>query len=229
MGKTPIKNWSEDDKPREKLLNKGKKYLSDVELLAIIIGSGNKEETAVDLARRILMSVDQRLDKLASLSVADFTNRFKGIGTAKAVSIVAALELGTRKSIANVPDKVKITCSRDIYHHVLAKLIDEPVEHFYVFLTDRSNKIIGERHLSVGGISGTVVDPRLVIKFALDHYASGIILVHNHPSGNKSPSTADINLTSKLREAAKLMDIILLDHLIVAGREYFSFADEGML
>lgn len=222
-----IRAWAEDDRPREKLLIKGKSSLSDAELIAILIGSGNTEETAVDLSKRILQSLNNNLSELAKLTVKDLM-QFKGIGEAKAISIIAALELGRRRKDAEPEKRIKITDSRSAFDTIYPHLSDLNHEEFWVIFLNRANAVIGKQNISKGGVSGTVVDPKVVFKMAVQFPASGIILAHNHPSGNLRPSQADHQLTRKLKEAGKALDIPVLDHLIVGERDYFSFVDEGV-
>lgn len=229
MSKLSIKDWAEEDRPREKLLLKGASALSDSELIAILIGSGNSKQSAVELGRSILREADNDLNKLARISVTDMIKKFRGIGEAKAVSITAALELGRRRKAVKPFKRRKITSSRTAYEEFYPRLTDLNHEETWVLLTDRSNKVLTEMQVSKGGISGTVVDIRLILREALKYYASGIFLGHNHPSENCRPSIQDTQITRKLKEAAKWMDIILLDHIIVCGEKYFSFADEGMI
>lgn len=226
--KLSIKAWAEDDRPREKLLLKGKHALSDAELIAILIGSGNRNESAVDLSKRILASYDNNLDKVAKLGLADF-RLFSGMGEAKALSIIAALELGRRR-ISQVTDNtgMKIISSADAYRIIRPELDDLVHEEFYVLILNRSNVVVKKEQVSRGGMSSTIVDPKIVFKVAVNHAASGIILAHNHPSGSVKPSEHDIRLTKKLREGANILDIALLDHIIVGANTYFSFADEGL-
>ncbi len=223
-----IKTWAEDDRPREKLVLKGRNALSDAELIAILIGSGNREESAVSLSKRILSSVENNLDKLARLTLADLM-KFKGIGEAKAISIIAALEVGRRKKDSSTEVNPSISNSRDAYLLFLPVLEDLPHEESWVLLMNRANKVIQRQSLSVGGIHGTVIDSKILFKMAIDKLASGIILAHNHPSGNVKPSDDDIRLTSRLSKAGKILEIPILDHLIIAGKNYFSFADEDMM
>jgi DNA repair protein RadC len=223
-----IKSWAEEDRPREKLLSKGRHVLTDAELIAILIGSGTKKETAVELSKRILAHFENNLNELAKLSVKDLI-KFKGIGEAKAISIIAALELGRRRKEAEPIKRDKITSSKDIFQVFLPQFIDLPHEEFHVLLLNRSNTVIRKEFVSRGGVSGTVVDPKIVFKIALDHLASSIILCHNHPSGNLKPSDQDIVLTKKIKEAGKILEIPILDHLIITDSGYFSFADEGMM
>lgn len=226
--KLSIKAWAEDDRPREKLLLKGKHALSDAELIAILIGSGNRNESAVDLSKRILASYDNNLDKVAKLGLADF-RVFSGMGEAKALSIIAALELGRRR-ISQITDNtgMKIISSADAYRIIRPELDDLVHEEFYVLILNRSNVVVKKEQVSRGGMSSTIVDPKIVFKVAVNHAASGIILAHNHPSGSVKPSEHDIRLTKKLREGANILDIALLDHIIVGANTYFSFADEGL-
>ncbi|MCB0756562.1 MAG: DNA repair protein RadC [Flavobacteriales bacterium] len=222
-----IRSWAEDDRPREKLLLKGKSALSDAELIAILIGSGNTEETAVDLSKRILQSLNNNLSELGKLTVKDLM-QFKGIGEAKAISIIAALELGRRRKDAEPEKRIKITDSRSAFDTIYPHLGDLNHEEFWVIFLNRANAVIGKQNISKGGVSGTVVDPKVVFKMAVQFPASGIILAHNHPSGNLKPSQADHQLTRKLKEAGKALDIPVLDHLIIGERDYFSFVDEGV-
>lgn len=227
--KTSIKNWAEEDRPREKLLLKGASVLTDSELLAILIGSGNDKESAVELSKRILLKAGNDLHKLGHFSITDLVNDFHGIGNAKAAVIVAALELGRRRKESEGKERVKIQQSKDAYSVFYSYLAGLNVEETWVLLLDRSNKVIAPLLVSRGGISGTVVDIRLILREALNRYASGIILGHNHPSGNCVPSSQDRQITRKLKDAAQLMDINLLDHLIVCDRVFYSFADEGVI
>lgn len=227
-GKLNIKAWAEEDRPREKLLAKGRTALSDSELLAILIGSGTTEKTAVDLCKEILASVGNNLDKLARLGVKDLM-RFKGIGEAKAITIVAALELGRRKKDSGKEPIKKITSSKDAFDYLKPWMIDLNHEVFFVILLARNNTIIKHELISSGGISGTIVDAKLIFKSAIDNLASGIILAHNHPSGNLKPSEQDISLTKRIKAGAALLDLTILDHLIFTNKDYFSFADEGKM
>ena len=224
----PINQWAEDDRPREKMLLKGKSALSNAELIALLIGSGNSEESAVQLAQRMLDSTGNNLIEFSKLSIEELS-RFRGMGKAKAISIVAALELGKRRVAEKVLQQAKITSSRDVYELLLPDLTDNYYEAFYVIFLDRANKVIRKLNISMGGVAGTVVDPKKIFKLALDHNASSIILAHNHPSNNLQPSDNDIKLTKKLQEAGKALDIPVLDHIISGNDNYFSFADEGML
>lgn len=223
-----IKNWSQDDQPREKLRDKGKASLSDAELIAILIGSGNREESAVALCKRIFASVDNNLNALGKLSIAQLME-FKGIGEAKAISIVAALEIGKRRRIEDALQLDKITSSRSVFELMQPVIGDLPHEEFWILYLNNSNKVIKKNQLSKGGITGTLVDVRLVLKNALEVGAVALILCHNHPSGTLKPSQADKDITQKLKHAAKSLDISVLDHLIVTEKAYFSFADENIL
>lgn len=223
-----IKDWAKDDRPREKLLIKGKGALSDAELLAILIASGNRHESAVELSKRILQSLGNNLNRLAKLSVNDLI-KFKGIGEAKAISIIASLELGRRRRTADVLEKAKIGGSKDAFQILQLKLEDLPHEEFWVMLLNRANKVIDTKLVGRGGVSSTVVDSKVIFSFALESLASGIILAHNHPSGNLKPSNSDIRLTKKIVDAGKIMEVPVLDHIIVGDNDYFSFADEGLI
>ncbi len=223
-----IKNWAADDRPREKLLTKGIETLSDAELIAILIGSGNRNESAVELCKRILADNNHNLNELAKLSISDL-QKYKGIGEAKAISIVAALELGKRRNISEVIERKQIKSSKDIFEIFGQKLGDLPYEEFWLIILNRANKIIEMKRISAGGVSGTVTDIKIILKAAIEKTASGIIVCHNHPSGNIKPSSADINLTKKLKSACELVDISFLDHLIVSYNQFYSFADEGVI
>ncbi|GAB4028973.1 RadC family protein [Spirosoma gilvum] len=223
-----IQSWAEEDRPREKLMLKGKAALSEAELIAILINSGTVDLTAVDVAKIILKSVNNNLNDLAKLSIKDLS-KFRGIGEAKAISIVAALELGRRRKEQDRPQRARVTCSRDAYNEMIPHLIDKPHEEFWILLMNRANEILRPVQISSGGISGTVADPKIIFKQALEHLASSIILFHNHPSGNLMPSQADKDLTRKLKDAGRILDIPVLDHLIFTDKAYYSFADEGIL
>ena len=225
---TKISELAEEDRPREKLLLKGKSALSDAELIAILIGSGTKTLSAVDLSRLILKNVGYDLSSLAKLSIKDLM-KFKGIGEAKAISIVAAMELGRRRKEQEPQFKPKISSSKDVYDLMRPELYDEVVEHFYLILMNRSNQVIKKYLVSQGGTSGTVVDAKVVFKTALEHLAQSMILVHNHPSGSLTPSDQDKRLTERLVKIGRDMDLPVLDHVIFSDRGYFSFADEGIL
>ena len=223
-----IQSWAEEDRPREKLMLKGKAALSEAELIAILINSGTVDLTAVDVAKIILKSVNNNLNDLARLSIKDLS-KFRGIGEAKAISVIAALELGRRRKEQDRPIRAKVTCSRDAYNEMIPHLTDKPHEEFWILLMNRANEILRPVQISSGGISGTVADPKLIFKQAIEHLASSMILVHNHPSGNLTPSQADKDLTRKLRDAGRILDIPVLDHLIFTDKAYYSFADEGIL
>jgi DNA repair protein RadC len=222
----PITNWSEDDRPREKLMLKGKSVLSDAELIAILIGSGSRNESAVDLSKRILASADN-LNVLGKMSVSQLMN-FKGIGEAKAITIIAALELGRRRRAEDAVELIKITSSKKVFE-IMQPLIGElPHEEFWVLFLNNSNKVISKSQLSKGGITGTIVDVRLIFKLALENGATGLILCHNHPSGNLIPSDADKQITKKIQKAGESLDVKVLDHLIITETKYYSFVDEGI-
>lgn len=223
-----IKSWAESDRPREKLLQKGKMSLSDSELLAILIGSGSRNQTAVELCQKILAGAENSLSELGKLTVPQLMTH-RGIGEAKAVSIVAALELGRRRRTEEALEKKKITSSASVYELMQPVIGELPHEEFYVIYLNNSNKVIAQLQLSKGGITGTLVDVRLALKKALELGATSIILAHNHPSGNLSPSNADKQLTQKLKTAGESLDIKILDHIIVTEKSYFSFADEGLI
>ena len=223
-----IKYWAEDDKPREKLMLKGKSVLTDAELIAILIGSGSRNESAVQRSKRILASVDNNLNVLGKLSVKQLMN-FKGIGEAKAISIVAAAELGRRRKSEESLELSKITSSKAVFE-IMQPIVGElQHEEFWVLFLNNSNKVIYKTQISKGGITGTVVDTRIIYKTALEHNATSIILSHNHPSGTLIASEADKQITRKLKEAGKHLDILVLDHVIVTEKNYFSFADDGIL
>ena len=219
---------AEEDRPREKLLLKGKAALSDAELIAILIGTGTAACSAVDLARMLLASVGNNLGAEARMSVSDLC-KFKGIGEAKAISIISALELGRRRKEQEPPKFLKITGSRQIYELMRPDLHDESVEQVYLLLLNRTNGLIKKERVSQGGISASVVDPKVVFRFALEQGAHSLILIHNHPSGNLQPSESDKRLTQRLQKIGKELEILLLDHLIYTDQGYFSFADEGIM
>ena len=223
-----IKNWSQEDQPREKLRDKGKTTLSDAELLAILIGSGSRDESAVDLCKRILARVDNNLNALGKLSIKQLMG-FKGIGEAKAIGITAALELGRRRRLEDAVKQEKITSSRDVFNIMQPILGELSHEEFWIIYLNNSNKVIQKQQLSKGGITGTLVDVRLVLKSALEVGAVALIVSHNHPSGTLKPSEADKKITKKLKTAAQSIDINLLDHIIVTEKRYFSFADENLI
>lgn len=223
-----IKNWSEEDRPREKLLHKGKRALTKAELVAILLGSGSRNESAVSLSQRILQKQDDRLKKMAKMSVSELM-KYNGIGEAKAISITAALELANRMQEEAVLELDKVNSSESVYTIMKPVIGDLPHEEFYLICLNNSNKITHKHPLSRGGITGTIVDVRIALKMALEHNAVSLIMVHNHPSGKIQPSQPDKQLTQKLKQAAEHLDIKLLDHVIVTENAYFSFADEGLI
>lgn len=223
-----IKHWSNDDKPREKLVQKGKSVLSDAELIAILIGSGSRSESAVELAKRILASANNNLNELGRLSIKQLM-QFKGIGEAKAVTIAAALEMGRRRRGETAQKITKITSSKSVFELLQPIMGELPHEEFWIIYLNNANKVMHSALLSKGGITGTLVDVRLVLKKALELGAVGLILAHNHPSGTLKPSEADKQVTSKLKMAAEALDIKVLDHVIITQQDYFSFADNAML
>ena len=224
----PLKFLAEDDRPREKLINIGRQNLSDAELLAIQIGIGTREETAIQLAQRMLNFYNNDLNLLAKTSVNEL-KKFKGIGEAKAINIASAFELGRRRKEYESVEKPKIATSNDAYKLLNKKLNDLPHEEFWILLTNRANSVIKMECISKDGVGGTVVDARLILKPAIEMLASGIILCHNHPSGQLKPSEQDLSLTKKIKESARIMDINLLDRIIIGDQKYLSFADEGIL
>jgi len=219
---------AEEDRPREKLLLKGKAALSDAELIAILIGTGTAACSAVDLSRMLLASVGNHLAAVARMSISDLT-KFKGIGEAKAISIISALELGRRRKDQEPPKLLKVTGSRRVYELMRPDLYDEPVEQVFLLLLNRTNGIIKKEHVSRGGVTASVVDPKVVFRFALEQGAHSLILIHNHPSGNLQPSDADKRLTQRLQKVGLELEIPLVDHLIYTDQGYFSFADEGIM
>ncbi len=223
-----IKNWAIDDRPREKLLQKGKLSLTDAELIAILIGSGNTDESAVELSKKILSKSQNNLNILGKQSVSQLMH-FKGIGEAKAISIIAAMELGRRRRSEEALENVKVTSSNSVFEVLQPILGDLAHEEFWILYLNNANKIIEQFQISKGGITGTLVDVRITLRKALELGAVSLILAHNHPSGNLNPSEADKQLTLKLKTAAESMDIKILDHLIVTEKSYFSFADEGLM
>ena len=224
---TPINQWAEDDRPREKFLLKGKSSLSDSELLAILIGSGSRNESAVQLCQRILFASDNNLSTLGKMSIAQLI-QFKGIGEAKAISIAAALELGRRRRIEEAVELKKITSSKAVFD-IMQPIIGElPHEEFWVLYLNNSNKVIYKAQLSKGGITGTVVDIRIIFKLAFEQNATAIILTHNHPSGKLMASDADLQITKRIKEAGKTLEIQVLDHIIITENGYFSFQDENI-
>lgn len=223
-----IKFLAEDDRPREKFLMKGKNALSDAELLAIIMGSGNRQESAVDLARRILNTVENNWHQLSKLSVKDLM-KFNGVGEAKAISIASALEIGRRRAAQEVPERKKMTCSKDVFEFLKPYLGDLHTEEFWAVLVNQNNRILHFSQLTTGGISSSIVDVRILFKTALEHFATAVFVAHNHPSGNLKPSQEDIRITKQIAEGGNFLNIKLLDHLILNQTSYYSFADEGLL
>jgi DNA repair protein RadC len=222
-----IKDWNPEDRPREKLLLKGISTLSDAELIAILIGSGTAQLSAVEVGKKMLQYAGN-LDSLAKLSVKELM-KVKGIGEAKAISIVAALELGRRRKELQPEERPKIESSHTAFELIKGDLMDLPHEEFWVILLNRAHRLIRKKRVSEGGVNGTVADPRIIFKLALEELASGIIVVHNHPSGNLTPSQNDISLTKKLKEGSRLLDMTLLDHLIVSNETFMSFSDDGWM
>lgn len=221
-----IRNWAEDDRPREKFLVKGRHSLSDAELLAIIIGSGTQSESALDLSKKILQLAHENLAELSRLSISDLV-KVRGIGKVKATSLLAALELGRRRNESEVLVREKIKSSRDAFDVLRSAIGDKPYEEFWIIMLNRANKVIRKCSISEGGISGTVVDPKKIFKIAIDNHASSIILGHNHPSGAITPSEADIQITKKIRDAGAMLDVAVIDHLIIGDDRFYSFADNG--
>lgn len=228
MKKLAIKSWAQEDRPREKLLLKGKNTLSDAELIAILISSGNRQESALDLSKRILQSVGNNLNKLSKLSIEELL-QFKGIGEAKATTIVTALEFGKRKQFEEKQKTPKITSSFDVAKIMQPLVGDLEHEEFWVLYLNNSNKVLAKQQISKGGLTATLVDIRIILKKALELFAIGLILCHNHPSGKLQPSKSDIELTEKIKKATLTLDLKLLDHLIITEKAYFSFTDEGVL
>lgn len=224
-----IKSWAEEDRPREKLLLKGKSALSDAELIAILLRTGVTGSSALDIAKKILHQVNGDLNELGKLTVAELKKLEKGLGETKSITIVAALELGRRRQSSEIREKPVIRSSHDSFEYIYPEMADLPREEFYVLYLNKANRVLTHRHISSGGVTGTVADIKIILKHAIELLASSFIAVHNHPSGNLKPSQADIELTKKLKEAAKLLDVSLLDHLIIGEKNYYSFADEGML
>ena len=223
-----LKSWAVQERPREKVLANGIQQLTDAELLAILMGSGTRNTTAVELARHILARVDHNLHELGRQSISDL-QKIKGIGPAKAISVMAAMELGRRRSGTRHLEKVSIKSSETVFGLFHPLLGDLEHEEFWLLMLNRANRVIGRCKVSQGGLSGTVIDTRIILKKALDMLASSIIVCHNHPSGNIQPSDADVKITEKLKKAAGILEIKLLDHIIIANKSYFSFADEGLI
>jgi DNA repair protein RadC len=226
--KIPINQWAEEDKPREKLISKGRSALSDAELIGILLSSGNRDMSAVDLGKVILNFVNNDLNELAKLSVKDL-EKFKGIGEAKAISIISALELGRRRKNTETPTKPKLQSSNQVYELMKPVLLDLEHEEFWVIFMNQSGALIKYERISTGGVSGTVVDVRMIMKSAIEVLASSIILVHNHPSGNLKASVQDERITKQMIEAGKFMQISIADHLIFSNTGYLSFRDEGLI
>ena len=226
--KIGIKLWAEEDRPREKLLLNGRRHLTDAELIAILIGSGNKNETAVDLSKRILSFYENKLTKLGRASISELS-KFKGIGEAKAVSIVAALELGLRRNEHANEETIQVTASSDVYKYMHPTFAHLNHEEFWILLLKRSNKIISKHLISKGGQAGTVADPKIIFKIALENNAANIILAHNHPSGNLRPSESDNKLTRNLAASGTMLNLYVVDHLIFTDSGYYSYKDEGLL
>ena len=222
----PIQQWAEEDRPREKMLLKGRASLSDAELIAVLLGSGMANQSAVDLARQVLQRCHNDLDELGKLAIHDLT-KIKGIGPAKAITLVSAFELGRRRNYTNQKERMVLKASQEVYEYMKPYLLDLPHEEFWVLSLNRANVVIRASKISSGGLAGTVVDTRMLFKEALENLANSIILVHNHPSGTLKPSEADEYLTKKLIEAGKFLEIPVLDHLIFTDRGYYSFADHG--
>jgi DNA repair protein RadC len=227
-GRLTLKRLAEEDRPREKLLQKGKSALSEAELLAILMGSGNREQTAVELAQILLNHCENSLHQLAGLSIKDL-QKFKGIGEAKAITIVAALEIGRRRKEQDPIKKPIISNAADVFELIKSDLMDLQQEEFWVILLKRNNEVIKKELISRGGVSGTLVDTKIIFKRALEETACNLIIAHNHPSGNLKPSHEDVRLTKKIKEAGKTLDISVLDHLIVTNHGFYSFSDQGIM
>ncbi|MEY3419793.1 MAG: repair protein RadC [Bacteroidota bacterium] len=224
-----IKEWSIDDRPREKMLAKGRQSLTDSELLAIILGSGSIGESAVDLSKRILRDHNNNLNELGKITIKDLVKKYKGVGEAKAINIIAALELGRRRQDTDPLQRSTIKSSKDAFNILYPLVADLPHEEFWILLCNRANKVIHSLSIGRGGVASVVVDIKIILKSALEHLASSIVLCHNHPSGNLKPSNEDIKITKRLQEAGALLDIAVIDHLIIGDMHYYSFADEGIL
>ena len=224
-----IRNWAEDDRPREKMLRKGAHSLSDAELLAILIGSGNRDESAVELSRRIMHECSDNINELAQLSITDLCKRFKGIGEAKAITIMAALEIGKRRKTSEILERKKITSSLDLFNLFEPQLVDLPHEEFWIGLLNGANKVIEIKRLTQGGSRQTVVDIPMLLKMALEKSAQALVVAHNHPSGQNRPSHEDEQITRKIKAGCEAIGITLLDHIIIAKGQYYSFADEGKM
>jgi len=224
-----IRDWAEDDRPREKMMRKGSQSLSDAELLAILIAIGNKNETAVELARRILNDCQDNLNELAQLSITDLCKRFKGIGVAKAITITAALELGKRRKTSEILERKKVTSSKDLFYLFETQLVDLPHEEFWVGLLNGANKVIEIKRLTQGGSRQTVVDIPMLLKMALEKSAQAVAVAHNHPSGQNRPSHEDEVITRRIKTGCEAIGITLIDHIIIARGDYYSFSDEGKM
>ncbi len=223
-----LKTWSVEDRPREKVMANGVQYLSDSELLAILLGSGTRNMTAVELARQILLKSANSLHELGKQNISDLVG-FKGIGPAKAITLLAAMELGRRRSAAQQTERISVKSSETVFNLFHPILGDLDHEEFWLLMLNRANRVLGRFKVSQGGLSGTVIDTRIILKKALDNLSSSIVVCHNHPSGNNQPSDADVKITEKLKKAAEMLEIKLLDHVIIADKSYFSFADEGLI
>lgn len=226
--KLGIKFWAEADRPREKLLQHGRRHLTDAELIAILIGSGNQNETAVDLSKRILAFYDNNLVRLGKASIQELS-RFKGIGEAKALSIISALELGLRRKETDEEETNQITTAGEVYKYMYQTFAGLHYEEFWIVLLDRSNNVIGKFQISKGGQAGTVADPKIIFKIALENNAANIVLAHNHPSGNLKPSDSDDKLTRDLVASGKLLGLFVVDHVIFANSRYYSYRDEDLI
>ncbi len=223
-----LKTWSVEERPREKVIANGVQYLSDSELLAILLGSGTRNMTAVELARQILLKSANSLHELGKQNISDLVG-FKGIGPAKAITLLAAMELGRRRSATQQTERIPVKSSETVFNLFHPILGDLDHEEFWLLMLNRANRVLGKFKVSQGGLSGTVIDTRIILKKALDNLASSIVVCHNHPSGNNQPSDADVKITEKLKKAAEMLEIKLLDHVIIADKSYFSFADEGLI
>ncbi len=224
----PVREWSPEDRPREKMILKGLPALSDAELLSLVLGTGSKTTSSVELGKRVMHAADNNLHELARMSVEDLV-RVAGIGKMKAMTIVAALELGRRRRDINPASRPRLIKSSQAFEILRPAMQDLPHEEFWVILVNRANRMIKLKQVSQGGVAGTIADPKIIFKLAVEELASGLILAHNHPSGNLAASQADIELTRKLSAGARLLEMQVLDHLILAGQKYFSFADEGLM
>jgi len=223
-----LTTWAVEERPREKVMANGVQYLSDAELLAILLGSGTRNMDAVELARLILKGAGNTLQQLGRQGIGDLV-KIKGVGPAKAITLLAAMELGRRRAGMQHPDKIPVKSSETVFNLFHPLMGDLEYEEFWLLMLNRANRVIGRFKVSQGGLSGTVIDTRIILKKALDNLASSIIVCHNHPSGNKQPSDADVKITEKLKKAAEMLEIKLLDHVIIADKSYFSFADEGLV